>query len=349
MMAQGADNIFETDLLLPITETIPETLTEREKRIATDHLRGAAFLIADGVRPSNKEAGYVLRRILRRVIAKGDDLTAALKAVVDGYGGFYQELNLNDIKRVYSEEENRFKQTLRRGLSELKRLGRVDARKAFDFYQSYGLPYEVVADAAGMKAEFSREEFERELERHQEKSRAGAEKKFGGHGLALDTGELKAGDEEEVDKVTRLHTATHLLHQALRQVLGEEVEQAGSDITPERTRFDFSFPRRLKEEEIKQVEEIVNEVVARDLPVKSIILLKEEAEKTGALHFFKRKYPEEVTVYYVGEDLEHAFSKEFCGGPHVKRTGEIGKFKITKQEAVGAGVRRVRAVVILMK
>ncbi|MDO8515703.1 MAG: alanine--tRNA ligase, partial [bacterium] len=168
---------------------------------------------------------------------------------------------------------------------------------------------------------------------------------FGGHGLLLDTGELKAKDEVELKKVTRLHTATHMVHKALREVLGNEVHQAGSDITVERTRFDFTFPRKLTLEEIKKVEDLVNEKIRIDLPMNKVVLPKAEAEKTGALYFFKEKYPDPVNVYYLGKTVEDAWSKEFCGGPHVTHSGEIGKFRIAKEEAVAAGVRRIRGVV----
>jgi alanyl-tRNA synthetase len=194
-------------------------------------------------------------------------------------------------------------------------------------------------------AALSKEEFDIEFKKHQETSRAGAEKKFGGHGLLLDTGELKAKDEAELKIVTRLHTATHLMQAALRKVLGDDVQQRGSDITAERTRFDFAFPRKLTSEEIKKVEDLVNEAIQKDLPVQFKEMAKSEAEKTGALYFFKQKYPDKVKVYYAGHSLDEAFSKEFCGGPHVTNTLTIGKFKIVKEEAVGAGVRRIRAVV----
>ncbi|MDP3934642.1 MAG: hypothetical protein Q8Q46_00225 [Candidatus Giovannonibacteria bacterium] len=193
-----------------------------------------------------------------------------------------------------------------------------------------------------------REDFDKEFEKHQKISRAGAEKKFGGHGLLLDTGELKAADEEELKKVTRLHTATHLLQAALRKVLGEGVKQAGSDITAERTRFDFSFDRKLTDEEIKKVEDLVNFAVGKKYQVEMKEMALEDALKLGALHFFKEKYPSKVKVYSVGDfraDPPEIFSRELCGGPHVKNTSEIGHFKILKQEAVGAGLRRIRATV----
>ena len=180
---------------------------------------------------------------------------------------------------------------------------------------------------------------------HQEISRAGQEKKFGGHGLILDTGELKAKDDVELKIVTRLHTATHMLQRALREVLGPEVEQRGSDITVERTRFDFTFARKLTPEEIARV--VIKAALDKgfDLPMQKTVLPKNEAEKTGALYFFKEKYPDPVNVYFIGKTLESAWSKEFCGGPHVTHTGEIGEFKIIKEEAVSAGVRRIRGVV----
>jgi alanyl-tRNA synthetase len=175
--------------------------------------------------------------------------------------------------------------------------------------------------------------FEREFEKHKEISRVGAEKKFKG-GL---------GDTSEMS--VKYHTATHLLHQALRDVLGNEVQQKGSNITPERLRFDFAFPRKLTEEEKKRVEEIVNEKIKADLPVQKIVLPFAEAEKTGALHFFGDKYSDQVSIYFVGDSLESAYSKEFCGGPHIERTCVLGVFKIIKEEAVSAGVRRIKAVI----
>ncbi|MBI2507166.1 MAG: alanine--tRNA ligase, partial [Candidatus Niyogibacteria bacterium] len=172
----------------------------------------------------------------------------------------------------------------------------------------------------------------------------GQEKKFGGHGLILDTGELKAGSEEELRKVTRLHTATHLLQAALREVLGKDVKQMGSDITPERARFDFSFGRKPTSEELKKIESLVNKMIEKNLDVKMKEMDYEEAVKSGALSFFKHKYPKRVKVYGIGEN-DQKISEELCGGPHVSRTSEIGVFKIIKEESVAAGVRRIRAAV----
>ncbi|HTP57207.1 MAG TPA: alanine--tRNA ligase-related protein [Candidatus Paceibacterota bacterium] len=323
MVVQGKANVYETDLF-------PTHPTDRTGRIIADHSRAIAALVAEGLEPSNKDRGYVLRRLIRRIVTL---------AYITGHTDV-------DLGPVYEEEKRKFLKTLGTGIKELGRVATVDAATAFKLYESFGLPYEVIKDVAGDKARgLSREAFDEKFKEHQAKSRAGAAAKFGGHGLILDTGELKAGNPEELAKVTRLHTATHLLHAALRKVLGDQVHQAGSDITPERTRFDFTFPRKLTDEEKAAVEEIVNDAVARDLAVNMVTLPKQEAEGTGALFFFKEKYPDPVNVYYVGPDMLNAFSKEFCGGPHVTHTGEIGHFTITKEEAVSAGVRRIRATV----
>ncbi len=348
MVVQKVPTIFDTDLFLSIIKSLPEGIPMRTKRIIADHLRGIAFLISEGVRPSNKEAGYILRRLIRRVVthAGNINLNTLLGDIIAMYKKHYPTLKEDIVLEVFNEESERFSKTLQSGIRELNNTEKIDTLFAFKLYESFGLPYEVLMDLGGDKTKnLVREDFDKELEKHREISRAGAEKKFGGHGLIMDTGELKAGNEEELKQVTRLHTATHLLQQALRDVLGNEVQQRGSDITPERTRFDFSFPRKLTVEEIKKVEEIVNQKIKEDLPVQYKELSKETAEKTGALFFFKQKYPETVKVYYAGDNLESAYSKEFCGGPHVTHTGEIGVFKIAKEEAVGAGIRRIRATV----
>ncbi len=347
MVAQNVPTIFETDLFRPLVELLPNALDARTRRIFADHARGIAFLISDGVRPSNKEAGYVLRRLMRRVIVYGAaDFGKLFETVVGEYKSFYPELNGETIGGVFDEERAKFEKTVSAGLRELERMGTVDAKSAFKLYESFGLPYEIIKERGGGKArELRREDFDAEFKKHQEISRAGAVGKFGGHGLYLKTGEVTVQDKSELEKVTRLHTATHLMHAALRKVLGPEVRQNGSDITVERTRFDFMFSRKLTPEETKKVEDLVNEVIQKDLPVSFVELPKAEAEKTGALFFFKERYPEKVKVYYMGKTIEDAFSKEFCGGPHVTHTAEVGKFKIVKEEAVGAGMRRIRGVV----
>jgi alanyl-tRNA synthetase len=341
----GVNNVYETDLFSSIIDVLPQELSEESKRILADHGRGIAFLISDGVTPSNKEAGYILRRLIRRIITKAPefDFSQLLNKVVKLYHSHYQELDREKILSVFDEESKKFKKTLVKGVRELNKLKEIDAQSAFKLYESFGLPYEVIKDLGGQKAaKLRQKDFDKEFIKHQEISRAGQEKKFGGHGLLLDTGELKAGSEEEIKQVTRLHTATHLLQQALRDVLGDEVKQLGSDITTKRTRFDFSFIRKLTAEEVKRVEAIVNDKVKDSLPVQYEELPLDEAKKTGALYYFKEKYPDPVKVYYVGLSLKEAYSKEFCGGPHVTNTKEIGKFKIIKEESVGAGTRRIR-------
>ncbi len=355
MMVQNTPTIFETDLFDFLIKQMPRDLPTTTKRIIADHVRGIAFLISDGVRPSNREAGYVLRRLMRRVISYsyqkniGISPETLLSSVVEKFKDIsnYKNLDSQLMESTFKNEYGKFIRTVGSGLKELEKLKSVDAKTAFKLYESYGLPYEVIKEfEGGIRAkDLKREDFDKEFEKHQEISRAGVEKKFGGHGLTLDTGELKAGSEEEQKKVIRFHTATHLLHQALRDVLGNEVEQRGSDITPERTRFDFAFPRKVTPEELKRVQEIVNEKIKADLPVRVIEMSKENAEKTGALRFFNGKYGDRVTVYFIGDSLENAFNKEFCAGPHVSHTGEIGKFKITKEESSSAGIRRIRAVI----
>jgi alanyl-tRNA synthetase len=361
MVSQKTSSIFETDLFIPLIQVLElndkaNRLNQRTKRIMADHARGMSFLIADGVRPSNKEAGYVLRRLCRRFIVneylnEGMEpyFERLLHVIVENYGAFYGELDYDLVDTVFNEEKAKFMKTIANGLRELKSIETLDAPTAFKLFESFGLPYEVVKELGGTKAEkLTREDFEKEFDKHREISRAGVEKKFGGHGLILDTGELKAGNEEELKKVTRLHTATHLMQQALREVLGTGVHQMGSDITPERTRFDFSFDRKLTPEEIKHVEDKVSAIVRADYDVKFQEMARSEAEKTGALHFFKAKYPDQVKVYYVtpkGKGIAEAWSKEFCGGPHVTHTEEIGTFRIAKEEGIAQGVRRIRAVV----
>lgn len=354
-VVQGKKNIFETDLFAPLMELLPPEVDIRHKRIIVDHLRASTFLLGDGVRPSNKEAGYILRRLIRRafVYEKMYNIPthvfdAIIHDIVHEYGEFYPELfkENENIRTEFAAEREKFSKTLERGIKELKSVTeKLTAESAFRLYESYGMPYEIIKELAGERASaLTRSEFDEEFKKHQERSRAGQEKKFGGHGLLLDTGELKAADEEELKIVTRLHTATHLLNAALHKVLGDSVMQNGSDITAERTRFDFNFPRKLTAEEIKKIEDVVNYAIEKDFPVKIETLPVEEAKKTGALYMERSKYPDPVKVYTVGNDTE-IFSKELCGGPHVVHTGEIGKFRIAKEESSSAGIRRIRAVV----
>jgi alanyl-tRNA synthetase len=323
-------------------------MDERKKRICVDHARATVFLIADGVRPSNKGAGYVLRRIVRRLVTTAENHTQELcEAVIREYQPAYPELVASVVMPIVKDEEEKFNRTLKSGLRELEKLETVDASSAFKLYESFGLPYEVIKDFGGVKTEnLKREVFDEEFKRHQEASRAGSEAKFGGHGLYMKTGEVTIRDESEVEKVTRLHTATHLMHAGLRAVLGPEVRQNGSDITVERTRFDFNFSRKVAPEELKKVEEWVNYAVKKDLTVEWKEMDYEEGVKTGALGFFKAKYPPRVKVYSMFDKTTgEVYSKEFCGGPHVEHTATVGTFKITKEESSSAGVRRIRGVI----
>ncbi len=356
MIVQKKKNIFETDLFAPFLELLPSEFDERTKRIIADHVRGSVFLLADGVRPSNKEVGYILRRLLRRVFVYEHThnisphiIDALVHDMTREYGEYYRDLikQMDVIRVEVSAEREKFSKTLKRGITELRHRDAIDAKSAFKLYETFGLPFEIIKELGGERAvSLSRDLFDEEFKKHQEKSRGGSEKKFGGHGLLLDTGELKARDESELKKVTRLHSATHLLQAALRQILGTDVRQMGSDITSERTRFDFSFPRKVTPDELKKVEGIVNDAIKKDLTVTKKLMPFDEAVKTSALYFFKEKYPKTVNIYTFGasEDSE-VFSREFCGGPHVTHTQEIGKFRILKEGASSSGVRRIRAII----
>ncbi len=351
MISQKTKTIFETDLFAPILEILPKG-DSKPQRIIADHLRGSVFLLADGVRVSNKGAGYILRRLIRRSLVCLKQLNAPVHLpeslvheIIHQYGDFYPELLKQSeiIMSEFSDEQDKFLKTMEKGMKELEKIETMTGKAAFDIYQSFGLPPEVVYEFK----KFDWDEFNKAKADHLAVSSSGAEKKFGGHGLILDTGELKAGSENEIKKITRLHTASHLLNQALHDVLGEEVMQAGSDITVERARFDFTFGRKLTPEELKKIENIVNEKIEQDLPVKIQEIPKQEAIEGGARAFRPEKYPEVVKVYSIGkdEDWRNAYSKELCGGPHVARTGEIGKFKVLKEESSSAGVRRIRITV----
>jgi len=365
----GSSDIFRISLLAPLIAQVEEASgkayagNEYAFRVVADHVRAATFLIGDGVRPSNTERGYALRRLIRRATRYADTLGVAdailgavSRTVTREYGDAYPELasQADAIAEVIESEERKFRRTLAAGAKELARLAKekgaaITGEDLLTIHASHGYPFELSleelrASVSELDDERLRTEFEAAMERHREASRAGAEKKFGGHGLLLDTGELKAATEEEVVLVTRLHTATHLLQSALREVLGSEVRQAGSDITAERTRFDFTFDRKLTDEELQGVEDLVNRKIDEDLCVHCVEMGKDEALAAGALAFFRAKYADVVKVYYMGDDLETAWSKEFCGGPHVASTKEVGAFKIRKQEAVAAGIRRIRGV-----
>lgn len=341
---QKKDNIFETDLLRPVMDLMakaPNSLSN--KRIIADHLRASVFLVGDGVVPSNTDRGYILRRLIRRAIINttdkklgNDRIGVFVDKIVEIYEQVYPELvaKKNDIKKVLDDESSKFAETLANGLKILAKTKDISADIVFDLYQSYGLPVELTAEICKERGlTFDENLVDELIKTHQSLSRAGAEQKFKG-GLA-DTSD---------PMVIKYHTATHLLHQALHDILGEGVGQKGSNITAERLRFDFSWGAKMTNEQKKKVEEIVNGKIKAGLPVQNVVMSKTEAEKTGARHLFGEKYGDEVSIYFIGHDLETAYSKEFCGGPHVQNTGELGKFRIQKEEAISQGVRRIKAV-----
>jgi len=337
-VVQGKRSVFETDIFDHILLSLKPNIFKNEKsgRILADHIRTSVFMINDGVLPSNSDRGYILRRLLRRAYIHAKrinfELTEILSVANLIMGHFvYKEtysFNSENVRDVITKEIEKFKKTLEDGQKAFEK-----GEDPFVLFTTYGFPIELTMELGREKGiEIDKNAFDAKFKEHQELSRVGSEQKFKG-GLS-GTGEME----------TKYHTATHLLHQALRDVLGDSVSQKGSNITTERTRFDFAFERKLTDEEKKKVEDLVNEKIEANLPVNKVVMKKDDAEKTGAHHFFGEKYPDEVNVYFIGESLETAYSKEFCGGPHVENTGVLGKFKIVKEEAVSAGVRRIKAV-----
>ena len=346
------DDDYLTELFAPLIARIEalsgqdydaDEETTRSMRIVADHVRSAVFAIGDGVPPSNVERGYVVRRLIRRAIRHGRLLGISqafavqiADVVIDSYRDLFPELaeRREAILNEMGAEEERFARTLDRGLNQFDRLvagregGAISGQEAFDLYQTYGFPLELTVELAAERGLVVDEAgFHAAFEEHQRISRAGATRRFAGC----------LGDHSE--EVVRLHTATHLLHAALRQVLGDHVEQKGSNITPERLRFDFSHPQAMTDDEVRQVEELVNARIQEDLPLTVEAMTLDEALASGALAFFGEKYGDTVNVYSVG-----GFSREVCGGPHVSSTGELGRFRIVKEQSSGRGVRRIRAV-----
>lgn len=354
MNIQGLQSVYDTDVFTPIVGKIEQlsckSIADPEHvkavRVVADHIRTATFIIGDerGVTPSNVDQGYILRRLLRRAIRFGaglglkfGDYSAVADVVVDIYAATYPELAAarDKIKSEIDEEQTRFERTLENGIKEFEKLCKflqtdvIPGKSAFRLYDTYGFPLEMTVEMAkerGFKVDV--DGFNERFEQHRKLSQAGAEQRFKG-GLA-DTGELTA----------RLHTATHLMHQALKEVLNDpNVNQRGSNITPERLRFDFSFSRALTPEEIKAVEDKVNAAISADVEITCEEMTVEEAKAAGAVGLFATKYGEKVKVYTMGK-----FSKEICGGPHAARTGELGRFKIVKEQSSSAGVRRIKAI-----
>lgn len=361
MVLQGKTNAYDTDIFETTFAKIAELKNSsdvKKERIIADHTRTSVMLISDGVTPSNTDQGYILRRLIRRSVRLADELGMKpgslfwiADVLIDQYKDIYENVGRlrETIKVTIDTEEKKFRNTLKDGLKEFnKNISKLSAENlktisgeiAFKLVTTYGFPFEMVKEMATERGfTLDTADFDKKFEEHKSLSRSGAEQKFKG-GL---------GDTSEIS--VKYHTATHLLHQALREVLGSHVQQKGSNITAERLRFDFAHPAKMTDEEKTRVENLVNEKIKAALPVCVVSLPLNEAEKTGALHFFGEKYGDTVTVYYIGDNadekgtnIENAFSKEFCGGPHVKNTSELGVFKIQKEEAVSQGVRRIKAI-----
>ncbi len=355
---QGVPTVFDiqemrviADATISFSDARRPTPDARSVRIITDHIRAATFIIGDqnGVVPSNVGQGYIVRRLLRRAVREGRRIgiakpfLAKLADVVIGeFGVHYAELESNREKIIeeISREEGKFAKTIEKGLKEFDKMMSdrlITGKEAFILFSTYGFPLELTEELIGERGgNLDVAEFKKEFEKHQELSRSSS------------SGTFKGGLADHSVETTRLHTATHLLHRALKNVLGDHVEQKGSNITAERLRFDFSHPKKMTTEEIQNVEKIVNDVIKKDLPVRFEVMSMEGAKKSGALGYFEDKYAQlggKIKVYTVGDEARGSFSKEICGGPHVEHTGELGSFKIQKEEAVSAGIRRIKATV----
>ena len=356
-MLQGRKTVYETELFAPLMAKIEEMSTlspsEAEKtkamRIIADHIRSSVFVLGDpkgGVKPGNVGANYVLRRLIRRSVRYAKILGIApgythplAQIVIDTYGDIYTELRTNSatIMTELTAEEERFEKTLTAGQREFDKIAgalkehgqtQLTGRTAFKLYDTYGFPLEMTEElAAEQGLAVDKPGFDEAFKKHQELSKQGE-------------GTFKGGLADNTEATTRLHTATHLLHKALQIVLGPHALQKGSNITPERLRFDFSHPEKMTPEQIKQVEEIVNKVIADALPITLETMTLEQAKAQGATALFSGKYDEQVKVYTIG-----TFSKEVCGGPHAANTSELKSFKIQKEESSSAGVRRIKAVI----
>lgn len=366
--AIDSPDVYRTSLLWPIIETLTELTdmvyegNEAAMRVVADHVRGATFMAVDGVRPSNTAQGYVLRRLVRRAIRRGLELgvetglmAAMVPVVVDIYKDDYSEVveQAEAVMHVLTGEEEQFRKTLERGLKEFeKRTSELDftqrppvvtgkrtpltGKLIFQLSDTYGFPAELSIEEAekeNVTVDTNwQTDYDRLLDEQKNRSRTAT------------AGQFKGGLADHSAKTVAYHTATHLMYRALRNVLGDHVMQRGSNITPERLRFDFSHHDKMTPEQIAEVEHIVNDVITRDLPVSFVEMGKDDAFAAGALGAFGEKYPDIVKVYTVGDDDGDWYSREICGGPHVPHTGELGKFRILKEESSSAGVRRIKAV-----
>lgn len=354
---QGKKTVYDTKLFQPIIEKI-EALTNisysdnpTSYRIIADHIRSAVFMAADGVKPSNIDQGYVMRRLMRRAIRHGKTLGieenfthTIAKKIIHIMADSYPELkHEEEILKTFQLEEEQFNKTIHSGLREFekllngfqiafeksgKKITEISGKQAFKLYDTYGFPIEMtIEEAQKHQLTVDKEGFTKAFEEHQTLSRAGAEEKF------------KGGLQDNSEATTKLHTATHLLHAALRKVLGDHVNQKGSNITSERLRFDFSHPDKMTDEQRAEVEKYVNDAITSNAKVICTTVTVDEAKKLGAIGLFESKYGENVKVYDMSP-----WSKEICGGPHVENLGQLGKFKILKEESSSAGVRRIKAI-----
>lgn len=349
----GQSSVYDVDSfkqmfdVIALNQDIMSNDEIRKARVVVDHVRAAVMIAGDGVEPSNKDRGYILRRLLRRsmVYAKllnlqGHWLKALIGKVVANYAQAYPELveRSENVYRVLEGEQSKFSKTLEKGLKEFEKLfqkqGSISGTDAFNLYQTYGFPVELtreLAEASGQQVD--QKEFEAEFKKHQDLSRTSS------------AGTFKGGLASHSEKATRYHTATHLMHKALRDVLGNDVWQKGSHINDERTRFDFTYPTKMTDEQKQKVEELVNDWIQRDATVKQEFMPLEKARELGAIGLFGEKYADTVSIYTMTDKDGNVISREFCGGPHVEHTALVGKFKIQKEEAVSAGVRRIKAII----
>ncbi|MCP6719006.1 MAG: alanine--tRNA ligase [Patescibacteria group bacterium] len=352
--ANNSPDIFEIDLLSSIIKKMEDLSGidyggegKESFRIIADHMRAASFMIADGVRPSNVERGYFIRRLVRRAVRHADtlkmskgSLVSLINPIVQSYADDYPEIvqNKSLIEETIKEEEDKFRETLEKGLKVFEKIsvkagGLISGRGAFDLYQTYGFPLEMTLDLAKEKGiKVDEEGFRKEFQKHQKMSRTSADKKF------------KGGLADTKEETVKLHTAHHLLLAALQKILGPQVKQRGSNITSERLRIDFSHSKKMTTEELKKIEDLVNQKIKEGLNMIKKEMSKEEAENIGAEMEFGVKYSDIVSVYLAEDDKGNIFSKEFCGGPHVKNTKDLGHFKITKEESVASGIRRIKAI-----
>lgn len=348
-VCQEVPSLYEIDIYAPILEkvhTISKKSDLKSERIIVDHIKAATWIVMDGVVPSNTKQGYILRRLIRRAVRHGRKLeidglfTREIASIcIDQFSNILPKLSENKEKilQIIEEEEIKFNKTLENGLKELDRIltreETIDGTKAFQLYETYGLPLEVTEEILkeSNKEILDRDNFFKAQQTHQEQSRTAS------------TGMFKGGLSDTSEQTVKYHTATHLLLASLRKVLGEHVYQKGSNITPERLRLDFPNDTKLTEEQVKQVEDLVNSAIEQKLNIHFEEYPKEEALKLVPFAAFEEKYGDIVKIYYIG-GKENPFSVEICNGPHVENTGALGKFKIVKQENVGAGIKRIKAV-----